>query len=154
MGDNGGIGDIGATSFGKVAKETWKSGCSFCELASVAKHHSSKSLHIIKVERQNAFRAAELFLKQRYETCLKSLDSKEEEADENLAEGPIHPKMLDKMQPNDLKRILHEAKGEKRGLRKKSRWMAQEEEELEEKESDEDDVSFPTGTKRLLGRGF
>ena len=85
---------------------------------------------------------------------MKSLDSKEEEEDENLAEGPIHPKMLDKMQPNDLKRILHESKGEKRGLRKKSRWMAQEEEEFEEKESDEEDVSFPTGTKRLLRRCF
>lgn len=152
----GGVSDFEVSSFENVEKETWKSGCSYCELVSVSKQHSSKSLHNIKVERQNAYRAADLFLKQRYETSLKSLDSKEEEEDENLAEGPIHPKMLDKMQPNDIKRILHESKGEKQGLRKKSRWMSkeEEEEEMEERESDEEDVAFPTGTKRLLRRCF
>ena len=152
MGDGGIISEVG-----NVSKETWESGsgCSFCELAMVGKHHSSKSVHNIKVERRNAYRAVELLLKQRYETCLKSLNSKQEEEDESLADGPIHPKMLDKMGPNDLKRILHESKGEKRGVRKKSRWMAQEEEkEFEEKESDEEDVSFPIGTKRLLRRCF
>ena len=133
------VGDSGIGNAAKVTKETWNSGCSFCELTSVAKHHNSKSLHNIKVERRNAHRAADLFLKNRYESCLKSLDSKEEEDDDNLAEGPIHPKMLDKMQPNDLKRILHESKGEKCSLRKKSRWMAQEEEELEDFAGDNHD---------------
>ena len=135
--------------------ETWEAGCSFCELASVTKHHGSNALHNIKVERLHTYRSLESFLRQKYQSCLESLESKgQEDEGEKLAEGPIHPEMLDKMQPNDLKRMLHEAKVESRGVRKKSRWMAEEKVESEEKESDDEDVSFPIGTKRLFRRCF
>ena len=149
---DGGIGEF-KESGSRGVRETWKSGCSFCELASVTKQHESNALHNIKVERRGAYTAAELFLKQKYESCLRKLVSKREEEMEDLAEGPINPKMLNKMKPNDLKRILHESKRDDCGVRKKSRWMAQEEQQ-EEKESDDEDVSFPIGMKRLLRRCF